>query len=409
MASIATNSELALINATNPGTINLPSASQGRVLTFKDVLGTFGTNSLTLVCGNSDTFEDGATSKLLKEKYGILQIVGSGTKWYILNGTQQNSITASTIQCLSISTNSISSATTNVSTLNFQNAVYNISSLMYFNSNVFAGTRVWPKQVVTPISYAIYSANYPKKISGLSLWLDGYDSTTVSFSSANIVSTWSDKSTNGYNATNLGGRPVRYTPTPTNPKTNGLVFTGSTRSAGFSTYAALATSSPASTLIESGFFVLNFTTIIQYNPILNSSVVGGRDFREDGSTALTMLKSGVGIVVTAPNVSVINTIYIFEYIDNGTTVSIYVNGTFLNSASSTTQGTYTAGTTHNIGAGPTTNFDIWFTGYALEMIKYNSGLTTTQRQQIEGYLAWKWTIQTSLPTTHPYYYVPPPP
>jgi hypothetical protein len=34
-------------------------------------------------------------------------------------------------------------------------------------------------------------------------------------------------------------------------------------------------------------------------------------------------------------------------------------------------------------------------------------LTTTQRQQVEGYLAWKWGLQTALPTTHPYYKVRP--
>jgi hypothetical protein len=34
-------------------------------------------------------------------------------------------------------------------------------------------------------------------------------------------------------------------------------------------------------------------------------------------------------------------------------------------------------------------------------------LTTTQRQQVEGYLAWKWGLNASLPTTHPYYKVIP--
>ena len=38
-----------------------------------------------------------------------------------------------------------------------------------------------------------------------------------------------------------------------------------------------------------------------------------------------------------------------------------------------------------------------------EMLLFNTNLTTTQRQQIEGYLAWKWGLQASLPVSHPYY------
>ena len=41
-------------------------------------------------------------------------------------------------------------------------------------------------------------------------------------------------------------------------------------------------------------------------------------------------------------------------------------------------------------------------GTISEVLIYNAVLTTTKRQEIEGYLAWKWGIQTSLPTIHPY-------
>ena len=42
-----------------------------------------------------------------------------------------------------------------------------------------------------------------------------------------------------------------------------------------------------------------------------------------------------------------------------------------------------------------------------EMILYNNALTTTQRQQVEGYLAWKWSLQGGLPDAHPYKSTPP--
>jgi hypothetical protein len=43
----------------------------------------------------------------------------------------------------------------------------------------------------------------------------------------------------------------------------------------------------------------------------------------------------------------------------------------------------------------------------MEMIIYNSVLSTAQIQKIEGYLAWKWGIQGKLPTNHPYNSVKP--
>jgi hypothetical protein len=42
-----------------------------------------------------------------------------------------------------------------------------------------------------------------------------------------------------------------------------------------------------------------------------------------------------------------------------------------------------------------------------ELIFFSSVVTTSQRQQIEGYLAWKWGMQTNLSVTHPYYSSPP--
>jgi hypothetical protein len=38
-----------------------------------------------------------------------------------------------------------------------------------------------------------------------------------------------------------------------------------------------------------------------------------------------------------------------------------------------------------------------------EFIVYPSLLSKAQRQAVEGYLAWKWNLQTSLATTHSYY------
>ena len=66
-------------------------------------------------------------------------------------------------------------------------------------------------------------------------------------------------------------------------------------------------------------------------------------------------------------------------------------------------------TTFNVGG--TTQFALsaigglatrCFTGNIQEVIVFTSAITATQRQQVEGYLAWKWGRQSSLPSTHAY-------
>ena len=41
-------------------------------------------------------------------------------------------------------------------------------------------------------------------------------------------------------------------------------------------------------------------------------------------------------------------------------------------------------------------------GNISEILVYDSALSNTDRQNIEGYLSWKWNLQGTLPTTHPY-------
>ena len=61
----------------------------------------------------------------------------------------------------------------------------------------------------------------------------------------------------------------------------------------------------------------------------------------------------------------------------------------------------TSGSGGNIGTRANT-----FPGVGLlgEYIQFNRTLQNDERQQVEGYLAWKWGMPQYLPTTHPYYY-----
>lgn len=48
-----------------------------------------------------------------------------------------------------------------------------------------------------------------------------------------------------------------------------------------------------------------------------------------------------------------------------------------------------------------------FTGNFGEILYYNSNLPSTQLAVLEGYLAWKWGIQSNLTPTHPYRFITP--
>ena len=76
---------------------------------------------------------------------------------------------------------------------------------------------------------------------------------------------------------------------------------------------------------------------------------------------------------------------------------------FINGGTCTTLAGTTLATTGIFVGGPTS----YFNGSLSELLVFSRTLTTAERQQLEGYLAWKWNLVSKLPTTHPYYKFPP--
>ena len=117
---ISSYTTLSLVNTiSKPGTIALPQSNLigGRHINFKDMLGTFNTNNLTIQCSGSDTFEDGTQIKTLQETYGTIELVSNESVWYIINGTQVNMLQTNIITASSISTSYISTSSASISSL----------------------------------------------------------------------------------------------------------------------------------------------------------------------------------------------------------------------------------------------------------------------------------------------------
>ena len=246
------------------------------------------------------------------------------------------------------------------------------------------------RNVVKPIPY--FTTFSPRQISGLGLWLDAADPAGNGvIPSSGTLTTWTDKSTAGNNAT--GGVSPTYSST-----TKAVSFNGS------STY--LQTSLSAVPSNETFFAVFTSTIPIsnanRFNCIIGASGNNGRD--------INVLTSSAGN----------SSAYDLRY-DSWAVGSISLTGyggiTFNTLTLATTQFTggqgagstygsnfgsfqalsFSSSSTTRIGAG---NGGDYFTGTINEIIIYNTVLGLSDRQQVESYLAQKWGLTASLPGGH---------
>jgi hypothetical protein len=227
----------------------------------------------------------------------------------------------------------------------------------------------------------------PKSITGCTLWLDAADTSTITGTSS--VTAWRDKSGNGLIAgvnnslalpsliTTNGKQAIQFLPT------RALRLTGFNYTTAWSVFCCMNT-------VDLGggrFFISPFST---KNIVMFSMGVGG------GSKIWAVGLSGNDITgehienTMAENTNGTAGYYWFR---DGGLVSSVNAGNGVSASSSTPLG---------IGANESGDFNMTGTFNVYEILIYSSVLTTSQRQQVEGYLAWKWGLQRSLPSTHAY-------
>ena len=237
----------------------------------------------------------------------------------------------------------------------------------------------------------------PIDISGCSLWLDGADASTVTLSASNVTA-WADKSGNGYTGSFSAGRNFTYA---TNVK-NGLnciqTATGQT----------MTISNFVSNAIMSLFHVympinhVNGSAFIEQGPDVNGT--DGFYFFSQGNYNFAIRNNGAITNSNFGNTSASNTWEMIECINKDPNASNYMsyysNGT-LKSATTATSNNVTVTNTLNINGRNNSN-TLSYATYIAEIIFYNVALTTSQRQQVEGYLANKWGLRSNLPSTHPF-------
>jgi hypothetical protein len=233
----------------------------------------------------------------------------------------------------------------------------------------------------------------PRNISGLQLWLDGADQSSMTLSGSNVTQ-WNDKSGNGYNAT---AAPSRTAGT----------YSTSFRAVNFPTsttgYITNYTAAPTN---ETMFVVFNNPTASYNNNILIGGVQGARSLGAGYSGSGGQTVGVVGNLNT--QVAWLARTDAGTY-TLGTTALVTSQFTTSTNTISLNGGTTASGGAPGFTAGRVTYLGVdassasyYYVGYGMEILFYNSVLSTNDRQKVEGYLAHKWAITSSLPAGHPY-------
>lgn len=241
------------------------------------------------------------------------------------------------------------------------------------------------------------------------LWLDAADASTITVATG--VSEWRDKSGNNRHFTQS---------TPANQPAynrNGINGLGSVSYDGSNDALLRTPESWAYTYPITLFIVFRATSFTQsYNGLFGfytdagGGTAGWGDFiKSNGRSAIYTTGTagqpnydGTGIATYNTNQT-----YIFTGIHQNNSLVGLQNG----NTDGSNSGTYTLRTNlgtllMSIGADPTfSRWTPWLIGEVI--IINNAALSTTNRLKIEGYLAWKWGINTNIPSSSPYINRPP--
>jgi hypothetical protein len=246
-----------------------------------------------------------------------------------------------------------------------------------------------PFKSAAPTATSVFS---PSSFSSLQLWYDAADPYGTGTVPANgtSVSTIYDKSSNSRNAsTSVAAAAVLQTNSQNALPT--FYFDGA------KSYVTPYTSFPTSYTIFSLFKTTSNTGT--YQRLLNEATATQYMFIGANVNDLATFVGNNSYNDTngnSPAYSTLNNYALLSLTNNGTTLSPYVSG------SNQTTKTGTTGTFNDLLFGRNANSVQWFIGNMAETLIFNRVLSTDDRQTVEGYLAWKWGLQSNLPSTHPY-------
>jgi hypothetical protein len=223
----------------------------------------------------------------------------------------------------------------------------------------------------------------PASLPNLVAWFDAQDSATITQATA-IVSNWANKKTGGGDASQAtsGKRPT-YSATAINSKP-GIVFAAG---------KALATGITVVQPFSIGM-VVTATSLTNNRPMIGTSQASTFNGIFSEATTGGIISSWGGSQWWNGNVAV-NTPVVVANTVNGASSLLTNNGGTKGAANTGANGMAT------MTIGEWAGVESWV-GPIGEVVVGSAAWGTSDRQKLEGYLAWKWGLQASLAAGHPY-------
>ena len=257
------------------------------------------------------------------------------------------------------------------------------------------GIATTPSRAMTNLPYFI-----PTSISNCMLWFDAADASTVTFSSGSNISTWKDKS-GKENTLSITGTPPPY-PTYVLNTVNGMPAVDTSQDASHATPVYLSATIPSTTFpnfVNTYFEVMTMTTspewniAVEYTHLTNNTHWFRPSFNTSNTNTVQYWNGATYTPGATISTGAIPNVQLTTSSNSGISSGISLNGA-----------TATTGSALVLNTNPTT---FYITGRRCEIIMYNRILDASEQAQVQGYLAWKWGLTSSLPSTHPFKSVPP--
>lgn len=272
-----------------------------------------------------------------------------------------------------------------------------------WDATVFGGPKLWrPSELGAP----------------LALWLDAEDVATITLNGS-TVSQWSDKSgTNNH----VSQATATLQPVYQSSGFNGKPCLDFDNIDDFLGNASVTNLSNTGDLFFAAVFQMR-AGAGAYRPVVGHSNVtlttapsGSPVLQRMGTTdAIGVHNTGVAAIFLKVDVTAIDAPRIATYgrsggtLGNGGAVTVTATGpsqpTYLTEAAQTWN--TAPGESIKIGGKQQPTATNPLDGVICEVIACNAKPDDATRQKVEGYLAWKWGLQTSLPIDHLYYSLPP--
>ena len=390
-------------NAANQCTAIGASSNEGYVF------GNYSTSNSTIVrnLNNTDSIYTLPSTNNISTAYGIRYNSNGACTGasHIVYGTGQTRVTAAKVQGnkLFVVGNYVSSS--NVIVRDFTNSI---------TSKVLqSASQAQPFLLTYPIPYVAVASSPISITSGtLNLWYDASDTSSLTLSGSSVLQ-WRDKSGSENHAVVVAGMnaPV-LTSNVIGTNKPGVVFDAVNKT-------IMSLSSP---MTPTTFFMVGKTTSMHNN---NSMVFGAEmidyGIQTSGQTgwsggyfikfqhSTTQAYIGQGRMDTQTlyeklvNNPINNdTLYTLRQFRSTNSMGLHVNGGAPQTLINLTANWKSAKTTYFGGVWDNLNITPSHIGPVGEVLVYDQPLNDSDMRKVEGYLAWKWNLVGSLPSTHPY-------